>query len=160
MKKLYLFLIGGIILLNILFGFSLISASHTTAPFDHRYHGDSSRSSASYYNSDSGSSSGSKYNTADRAAIPVFKGSYGNYRYQMYASGDQRPSYFFVDYPNFGFPGYFSGGYGGYGGYGGGFGYGGLGYGGLGSYGSGYGGYVYRNIGYSYPAYNVPFFWY
>lgn len=140
---------------------SFVSAYHTTAPFDHRYHGDPGKSSASYYNSGSrsnsnyGSSYGSKYNTADRASIPVFKGSYGNYRYQMYASGDQRPSYFFVDYPDYGYPSYFSGGYGGYGYpyYGGGFGYG---Y--SGSY--GYSGYSYRNVGYSYPAFTAPFFWY
>lgn len=149
-RKKFLFIIIALILT------SFVSAYHTTAPFDHRYHGDSSKSSASYYNSDSGSNSNyrssyrSKYNTADRASIPVFKGSYGNYRYQMYASGDQRPSYFFIDYPDYDYPGYFSGGYGGY--YGGGFGYGYGGYGG--------GGYGYRNIGYSYPAYTVPFFWY
>lgn len=131
---------------------SFVSAYHTTAPFDHRYHGDSSKNSAS-----------SNYNIADRATVPIFKGSYGNYKYKMYEMGDQRPSYFFVDYPDFGFPGYFSGGYGGlgYGGLGYGGGYGGYGRGlGYGGYGGGYGGYGYRNVGYNYPAYSAPFFWY
>ena len=157
--KKFLFIIIALILT------SFVSAYHTTAPFDHRYHGDSSRSSASYYNSGSGSSSNyessyeSKYNTDDRATVPIFKGSYGNYKYKMYEMGDQRPSYFFVDYPDYGYPSFFNGGYGNYYGRGFGYGYGGYGGGYGGSFG-GYGGYGYRNVGYNYPAYTVPFFWY
>lgn len=95
MKKQFLFLTSAIIL----FGISLVSASlckdsygyyqdcNDEPLFDHRYQGPSDRSSASYYNYD--------YNP------PIFKGSYGNYRYQMYAHGDYKPTLFFRDYPDY-----------------------------------------------------------
>lgn len=135
-------------LISLILLISLISA-HNNAPFDHRYHGDPGKSSASNYktsssrnyNSNYGSNSYSSNYNSNR--MPIFKGSYGNYRYQMYASGDYKPTYFFVDYPDYGYPSYFGGGYGGgyYGGYGLGYNY-------------------YSRPYYYYPAYTVPFFSY
>ena len=50
------------------------------------------------------------YDLKDRASIPIFKGSYGNYRYEMYTNGDYRPySYYGGGYTNYGF---FGGGFG------------------------------------------------
>ena len=36
------------------------------------------------------------YNTVDRASTPIFKGSYGNYRYIKYENGDTNPPRYFV----------------------------------------------------------------
>jgi hypothetical protein len=93
--KRYLFLFTLLLLLSSI----IVSAD---APFNYRYEGDSHKSSVSYYN----------YHTANRAYIPTFKGSYGNYRYEIYSHGDYSPNYFFVNYPDFGFGPYFGGGYG------------------------------------------------
>lgn len=98
MNKYFLFLV--MLLLNS----AIIIAG---APFDYRYQGDPHRSSVSYYyNYD--------YYDNYNPPVPIFKGSYGNYRYQMYANGDYSPSYFFIDYPEYGFNPYFGGGYGNY----------------------------------------------
>ncbi len=185
MKKLYLFLIATII--TLLLGVNLASASLCKSAdgyyeecsdkplFNYRYQGPSDRSSASYYKTDYKSNnygdSNRDYNyynnyNYNSNNMPIFKGSYGNYRYQMYLNGDYTPNKFFVDYPDYGYPAYFGGGYYNYGypysssyyGYGrypfysGGFGYGGLGYG-YNSYGynNRYSGYPYDSIYYSMP---------
>lgn len=132
MKKQILFLTSFMVFL---LGVSLASATlcktssgyyeecSDKAPFNHRYQGPSDRSSASYYKSSSHNSHNynSNYQASDynynsyndyQNNIPIFKGPYGNYRYQMYAHGDYRPSIFFRDYPDYG---YFSSyGYSGY----------------------------------------------
>jgi len=162
MKKLYLFFASVMVLLLV----SSVSAAlcktssgyyddcnkvkSKNAPFNHEYQGPEGKSSASVYIENKKS-----HNTHNDYKKPVFKGSYGHYRYKMYESGDYSPPIYF--------------GYGGSGlGYGGfgfnrlgmsGLGYGGFGYGnyyGLGS--GGYGGYGwgYSNFGYSrsyYPVY-------
>lgn len=97
-------------------------ASASDAPFNHRYQGPSDRSSVSYYYDDYNAYYDGGINYDYYAGKPIFKGSFGNYRYQMYANGDYSPSNFFVDYPEYGVRPYFSGGsgfgnYGGYGGY-------------------------------------------
>ena len=58
-----------------------------------------------------------KYNTYNYAEIPIFKGSYGNYRYAKYVNGDYNPYGWFTN-PSYtyNYP-YFNAGYGGYGGY-------------------------------------------
>jgi hypothetical protein len=109
-----------------------------------------------YEDCNSGKSSGyskSKYktfNTADYSK-PVFKGSYGNYRYKMYRKGDSNPNRWFQPRGTYsGYSGggpYFSGGY--YSPYYSSWGYGGWGLGlGWGGYRGYYGGYGY---GYSRP---------
>lgn len=97
-KYLFLFFIGILIL-------SLTNIS-ADAPFNYRYQGDPHRSSVSYYQDN--------YYDYNYPSIPIFKGSYGNYRYQMYANGDYSPSFFFIDYPEYGYRPYFAGGYGNY----------------------------------------------
>jgi len=104
-----------------------------TGVYNHRYTGDSSKSSvSSYFKSYSSSSSsgysssysygnGYNYNTASYASTPIFKGSYGNYRYVKYASGDYNPPSYFVSYGAYGYPSFY-GGYG-YPYFGGGYGY-------------------------------------
>lgn len=130
----FLFLFLGILFLNS----TLIIAD---APFDYRYHGDPHKSSVSYYQNNY-----YDYNLADYPSVPIFKGSYGDYRYQMYANGDYSPNFFFVDYPEYGFNPYFSGGYGNYYNY---RGYG-LGYYNYGYYPSYYGYNYYPSYSYSY----------
>ena len=131
------------------------------APFNYRYQGDPDRSSASYYNVNN-YNGGYDYNIKDTTSRPIFKGSYGSYRHEMYESGDYRPSLFFVNYGSsglgyggYGYPyfssGYYGLGYGGYRDYYGSYPY----YGGYGDYYRGY-----RSIGYYYSAYTFPFFWY
>ncbi|MEK6871634.1 MAG: hypothetical protein AABX16_01905 [Nanoarchaeota archaeon] len=73
------------------------------------------------------------YNAYQYVEKPIFKGSYGNYRYEKYLNGDDNPSTWFTgfgtgyyNYPVFG-GGYYN--YGNYGGYG--YGYGYSSYGGL-----------------------------
>ncbi len=136
-KYLFLFFIGVLIL-------SLTNIS-ADAPFNYRYHGDSYKSSASYYKNNYYNYY--DYNLADYPSVPIFKGSYGNYRYQMYANGDYSPNYFFIDYPEYRFNPYFSRGYGNYYNY-----YGGYG---LGYYNYGY----YPNYGYYnyYPSYSYSY---
>lgn len=59
------------------------------------------------------------YSIRDRASTPIFKGSYGNYRYQMYENGDYSldPNPWFTPrYGTYGRGPVFNGGYG-YGGY-------------------------------------------
>ena len=129
-----LLLISILLILGVsLVSINLVSAGYSNDPFNHRYQGDPHKSSASNYeyrnihdysyskyNYDY---SYSKYNIANTASRPIFKGPYGNYRYEMYAAGDVRPNYFFRSYGlGYGSYPYFSGGYG-YGGHG-------LGYGG------------------------------
>ena len=157
MKKLvYSFLVVTLLLLLTLGVVS--AASSNSAAFNHRYQGPSGSSSSNYYYKSSNDGSGYydhygryRYPIQQHADKPIFKGSYGNYRYQGYAAGDVRPSFFFVDYPeSFNRP-YFSGGVGGaglsYGGWNrgvGGFG----GFGGFGGYGLGYNPYYsYNNYG-------------
>jgi hypothetical protein len=125
--------------------FSMVSASNI-----HRYQGDPYRSSASYYKPNYGGGYYDydgvyRYKTVNQAQKPIFKGSYGNYRVQGYFQGDVRPSYFFVNYPEFGFRPYFGGGnFGGYGGY----------YG-LGGY--GFGNCYFGGCGYRYPSYSYSY---
>lgn len=173
MKKLVTF---GFILVSLALAIGMVSATlcndgsgyyydcSDSAPFDHSYQGPSGKSSVNYYGVGSSSGSGSyNYDNLDTPSTPIFKGSYGNYRYQMYANGDTRPSLFFVDYPETGVKPYFSGGgryypYSGYGygnyygGYGGFYGFG---------YGSGYGyypSYSYNNYGVNYyPSYTYTY---
>ncbi len=61
-----------------------------------------------------------RYDTYNRAEIPIFKGSYGNYRYTKYVNGDYNPYGWFTDgYGSYAYGPYFNGGYYGYyGGYG------------------------------------------
>ena len=157
---------GGVMFVAIfllLLSLSFVSAS---APFNHRYQGDPHKSSASNYRSNYGggyydNSGNYRYNTINQAQKPTFKGSYGNYRQVMYANGDYRPSYYFVDYPESYNRPYFSGGVGGaglsYGGFGRGFG----GFGGYGGY-AGYSGFgigISRfSPGYSYNAYGLNYY--
>jgi len=79
-----------------------------------------------------------KYNTFNQADPdkPIFKGPYGNYRYEMYRNGDYNPNQWYQPRYSGGYGSgpYFSGGNYGYGGYGGYYG----GYDG-GYYGGGYG---------------------
>ena len=108
-------------------GVSLVSIGLVSAgyndPFNHRYQGNPYKSSASNYRINNiHDYSYSRYNIANTASRPIFKGPYGNYRYQMYANGDYRPSLFFRSYGG----GY---GYNSYPSFGGGFGYGGYGLG-------------------------------
>ncbi len=119
---------------------SVVSAGYSTAEFNHRYQGPHGSSSSNYYYKSSNDGSGYydyrgnyRYPIKQHANTPIFKGSYGNYRYQMYDAGDVRPSFFFVDYPeSFNRPYFSSGvgtagltyggwnrGFGGWGGYGG-----------------------------------------
>ena len=144
---------------------SIVSASYVSSSsggFNHRYQGPQGSSSSNYYyqNQNTGGGyydyyEGYRYPNQQHATKPIFKGSYGNYRYQGYANGDVRPSYFFIDYPeSFNRP-YFSGSVGGaglsYGGFNRGFG----GFGGYGGY-SGLGisryspSYSYNNYGNNY----------
>jgi len=62
-----------------------------------------------------------RYALNDRAVVPIFKGSYGNYRYEQYINGDTNPVRYFVSsgisYPRPFYGGYGSFGYGGYYGY-------------------------------------------
>ncbi len=122
MKKLILF---SILALSIL----LLATSLTSAAL--------CKNSQGYYEDCSSSySSSSGYNTRNTASTPIFKGSYGNYRYTMYENGDYRAGQYFTNYGTGG-SGYrvFNGGY--YGGY--------------------YGGYGYRNWGYYRPFFS--WFW-
>ena len=151
-----------VVLLFILISLSFVSAN---APFDHRYKGPAGKSSSDYYYKSSNDGSGNydsngnyRYNIKKHANTPIFKGSYGNYRYQMYDNGDYKPTQYFVDYPDFGYGPYFSGGslgyYGGFGGYGGGLGYGGFGLG-ISRYSPSY---SYNNYGNSYyPSYDYQY---
>jgi len=94
------------------------------------------KNSRGYYEDCSSSYSGyKKYNTRNTASTPIFKGSYGNYRYTMYENGDYRAGQYFTNYGTGG-SGYrvFGGGYGGY-----------------------YGGYGYRSWGYYRPFFS--WFW-
>ena len=129
-----LFLISILLILGGLVSVSFISAAYSNDPFNHRYQGDPYKSSASNYRVNNiHDYSYSRYNIANTASRPIFKGPYGNYRYEMYANGDYRPSLFFRSYDGYG-GGYGGGyGYGGYPSFGGGYGYGG--------YGLGYGSY-------------------
>ena len=116
MNKKYLFL--GLVLMGVL----VMSVSLASAAL--------CQNSKGYYEDcDKNSYSGSKYKTFDTADYdkPVFKGSYGNYRYEMYRNNDYNPNRWFQpSYSRSSGP-YFSGGY--YGGYGGGYrSYGGYGY--------------------------------
>ena len=159
-KTVYLFLI---VTLLLVLSLSFVSAS---APFNHRYQGDPHKSSASNYRSNYGGgyydNSGTyRYNTVNQAQKPTFKGSYGNYRQVMYANGDYKPSLYFVNYPEYNYRPYFSGGSGL--GYYGGYGIGSY-YGGYGGYG-GYAGYSGFGIGisryspsYSYNAYGLNYY--
>jgi len=94
---------------------------------------------------------------------PVFKGSYGSYRHDMYRNGDYRPSYFFVDYPDYS-PRSFGGGFYAGGWRGNNWGWGGSGWGnnwGWGGWNSWRGGGGWNNIRYNtyYPTYySVPYF--
>jgi len=168
-------------MLFLLFSLSFVSAAgSSSAAFNHRYQGPSGSSSSNYYFNSNNDGSGSydhngnyRYPNQQYATKPIFKGSYGNYRYQGYANGDVRPSFFFRDYPESYNRPYFSGGsFGGYGlgnnfgGYGGGY-YGGFGgYGGYGGY-NGYSGlgisryqpsYSYNNYGNNYyPSYDYQY---
>lgn len=50
-----------------------------------------------------------QYPTVDRAPKPIFKGSYGNYRYEQYLYGHNPYAYFFSGfnaYPRYGYYGY------------------------------------------------------
>ncbi len=172
-KKIYLFL-ASVILLVLLVGsvsaglckgdngYYIDCSKKSSAPFDHKYKGPSGKSSASYYYGNN--------NSDNQVKKPIFKGSYGNYRYKMYESGDDRPALFFKNYGYSNMYPSFFGGFGGLG-YGGGFGYNRLGYtnrlggypffgGGFNRFGGGFGGFggnYYGNYGsYSnsyYPAY-------
>ena len=112
----------GVILIGII-NIDFVSASYYNDGFNHRYQGPEGKSSVSYYQ-DYNDGSGYydyhgnyRYNIQEHANTPIFKGSYGNYRYQMYDNGDYRPSLFFVNYPEYGYAPYFGGGYGNYYGY-------------------------------------------
>ena len=114
MKKLFLFLIAGF---TFLIGMSFVSA--TLCQNSHGYYDDCSFGSSGGYK---------QYNTYNYAPKPIFKGSYGNYRYDRYLHGDDLPTSWFGGsglYGAYGHP--FGGGYGYYGypafGYGGGYGY-------------------------------------
>jgi len=160
--------VTAVVMLFLLLSLSFVSASHSSAPFNNRYEGPKGQSSASYYeNYNDGSGSYDNYGryrypNQQQATTPIFKGSYGNYRYQGYANGDYRPSLFFVDYPEYSYNSYFSGGVGGYGR---GYGYGGFGSGGFGSggFGPGYSGYNYPSYSYNnygsnyYPSYDYQY---
>lgn len=155
MKKAFYLITVVTLLVLLVVGF--VSASgYNTAEFNHRYQGPSGSSSSNYYFKSYNDGSGYydykgnyRYPIKQHADTPIFKGSYGNYRYQMYNAGDVRPSFFFVDYPeSFNRP-YFSGGVGGaglaYGGWNRGFG------GGFGGYGLGYNPYYsFNNYGLNY----------
>tara|TARA_Y100000034_G_C6870719_1_gene397495 strand:- start:76 stop:531 length:456 start_codon:yes stop_codon:yes gene_type:complete len=123
MKKLLLTLIIGIALLA-----TLNLASAALCQTTQGYYDDCDKPMIRYrtsYASDDG----------DRATVPIFKGSYGNYRYKKYVSGDRNPSQYFINHGTT-YPNTFGGGYGGYGGYG------------YGSYrGYGFGGYNYGYYG-------------
>ena len=157
-KPIYLFLV-----LTLLLSLTLASAAYSNQPFNHRYQGDPHKSSVTYYLGNNGAgyydnNGNYRYNLQKHATKPIFKGSYGNYRTQAYFNGDQRPNLFFVDYPDFGFRPYFSGGYGlGYGGFNNFYGFGG-GYGGYRNFGLGGLNSFSYNRGYtgfnSYPGYN------
>ena len=128
-----------VVMLSLLLSLSFVSAAYSNDVFNHRYQGPSGKSSASYYKVNYGSGYYNQYGdyqyyTVNQARVPTFKGSYGNYRQVMYANGDWKPTQYFVNYPEYGYKPYFSGGSGNY--YGG---YGGYNSYGLGSYG-GYGG--------------------
>lgn len=141
--------LGGVIavgMLFLLFSLSFVSAvGYSSGGFDHSYKGPFGSSSSNYYFKSYNDGSGYydyngryRYPIKQHANTPIFKGSYGNYRYQMYDAGDYRPSLFFVDYPESYARPYFSGGVQNY--------YGG--FGGLGGYGLG----IYS--GYNYPSYS------
>jgi len=91
-------------------------------PFNHSYQGNSNKPSAdnyirnSYSYTSSGSNYNSNYNTYNNPIKPIFKGSYGNYRYEKYASGDYNPPQYFISYGAYGYPSFFGGSYP-YGGY-------------------------------------------
>lgn len=85
-------------------------------PFDHRYQGDPNKPSANNYNSNSysyssptSSDSNLNYNSYDGPSKLIFKGSYGNYRYEKYVSGDYNPLQYFISYGAYGYPSFFSG---------------------------------------------------
>ena len=143
MNRKYLFL--GLILMGVL----VMSISFASASL--------CQNSRGYYEDcDSGRNSKSKYKTFNTADYdkPTFKGSYGNYRYDMYKNGDYNPEGWFQPRKTYsgydsGGP-YFSGGYGG-------------GYNSYRSY--GYGGLSYYNPSYSYGYYDsypsfYSYFWY
>jgi len=122
-KPIYLFLV-----VTLLLSLSFISAAIYNQPFNHRYQGDPFKSSASYYNQNYNDGAGTydnygnyRYNLQRHAPVPIFKGGNGNYRVQGYFNGDQRPSFFWNDYPESYNRPYFSGGINSYGsgGYGG-----------------------------------------
>ena len=114
-----------------------------------------------YEDCSSGSSSKSKYKTFNTADYekPLFKGSYGNYRYEQYRKGDYNPNPWYKSRRTYsGYSGggpYFFGGNYGYGGY--------RNYGGYGGY-RGYGGYgyyaPYSYVGYGYGSGPFSWFWY
>ena len=129
-----------------------------STPFNHRYQGDPDKSGASNFlkthtistTSSTSSRTSNRYNIADTASKPIFKGSYGNSRYQLYASGDNRPSIFFN---NYGYGGYGYGGYS-YPYFSGGYGYSGYDRYSYSRYSYPYFGNSYSYIGYSYPYYS------
>ena len=88
---------------------------------------------------------------------PVFKGSYGSYRHDMYRNGDYKPNYYFGEYKTNSYPGsfnggFYSGGYGGYGSWGSGWNSWGSGWG------SGWNSYSTRYNSYYSSYYSVPYF--
>ena len=72
-------------------------------PFNHRYVEDS----------DINSKTKSKSVGDIRPNPPVFKGSYGSYRHDMYRNGDYKPNYYFGEYKTNSYPRSFNGGWGG-----------------------------------------------
>lgn len=99
-KKIFLGLFAGMIFLIMT---NFISA--TLCQNSHGYYDDCSFGSYTSYNT---------YNTYRYASVPIFKGSYGNYRYTKYINGDDNPSQYFVSSGiSYGRP--FGGGYGYYG---------------------------------------------
>jgi len=122
MNKLFL------VSLLLILGVSLVSVSLVSASYDYN---PVCRDSYRYYKDCD------TYDIANKASVPIFKGPYGNYRYQGYANGDVRPNFFFRSYGGGGYGPYFGGGYGGnyYNSFNSGFGFygsGGIGYGGFG----------------------------
>ena len=81
-KKIIIGFFAGII---VLFAISMVSA--TLCQNRYGYYDDCSFGSYRSYNT---------YNTYRYAPVPIFKGSYGSYRYQKYFNGDTNPDQYFV----------------------------------------------------------------
>jgi len=157
-KNIYLFLVSITILLLVGTASAALCKNSNgfysdcgTAPFNHRYQGDPDKSGASNFLKthtvsaipSTASTSSYRYNTVNTPSKPIFPGPYDGSRYQLYASGDYRPSLFFNNYGNSGY------------------GYSGYGYGGYGNNNYGYNNYGYNNYGYNnygYSGYNYPYY--